>query len=123
MKAPPVRMEVSREEFEDVLARVRETLGEPDDEKLKAAIETLANLTDLVQDREISLQRLRKILFGASTEKTRDVTPASPNPNPTLIGPAPPGNHDDLQSVPLTQLFPPAPRCRRSAPWPARPRT
>ena len=82
MKPPPVRMDVSREEFEGVLARVRERLEEPDYEKLKAAIETLAYLTDLVQDREISLQRLRKILFGDSTEKTRDVTPTPPNPNP-----------------------------------------
>ena len=81
MKPPPVRIEVSREELESVLARVRERLGEPDYEKLKAAIETLAYLTDLVQDREISLQRLRKILFGASTEKTRQVTSAPPNTN------------------------------------------
>ena len=76
MKPAPVRMEVSREELEAVLVRVREMLGEPDYEKLKAAIETLAYLTDLVQDREISLQRLRQILFGASTEKTRQVVPA-----------------------------------------------
>jgi transposase len=76
MKAAPVRIEVSRQELESVLARVRETLGEPDYEKLKAAIETLAYLTDWVQHQEISLQRLRKILFGASTEKTRQVTPA-----------------------------------------------
>ena len=82
MKPPPVRMDVSRDEFEGVLTRARERLEEPDYEKLKAAIETLAYLTDLVQDREISLQRLRKILFGASTEKTCDVTPAPPNPNP-----------------------------------------
>ena len=82
MKPSPVRIDVSRQELEDVLARVRETLGEQDYEKLKAAIETLAYLTDSLQDREISLQRLRKILFGASTEKTRDVTPAPPNPNP-----------------------------------------
>jgi transposase len=79
MKPPPVRMEVSREELEDVLGRVRERLGEPDYEKLKAAIETLAYLTDLVQDREISLQRLRKILFGASTEKTRQVVAGQTN--------------------------------------------
>ncbi len=82
MKPSPVRIDVSRQELEDVLARVRETLGEQDYEKLKAAIETLAYLTDSLQDREISLQRLRKILFGASTEKTRDVTSAPPNPNP-----------------------------------------
>ena len=69
MKAPPVRMDVSREEFEGVLARARERLEEPDYEKLKAAIETLAYLTDLVQDREISLERLRKMLFGASTRE------------------------------------------------------
>jgi hypothetical protein len=76
----PVRIDVSRQELEDVLARVRETLGEQDYEKLKAAIETLAYLTDSLQDREISLQRLRKILFGASTEKTREVTAATPDP-------------------------------------------
>jgi len=79
---PPARIDVSRQELEDVLARVRETLGEQDYEKLKAAIETLAYLTDSLQDREISLQRLRKMLFGASTEKTRVVTPAPSNPNP-----------------------------------------
>lgn len=79
MKPPPVRIDVSRQELESVLVRVRETLGEPDYDKLKAALETLAYLTDLVQDREISLQRLRKILFGASTERTREVAPAPPN--------------------------------------------
>jgi hypothetical protein len=57
MKPPPARVDVSRQELEDILARVRERLGEPDYEKLKAAIETLAYLTDSLQDREISLQR------------------------------------------------------------------
>lgn len=75
MKPPPARMDVSRQELDAVLARVREKLEEADYEKLKAAIETLAYLTDLVQHKEISLARLRKILFGASTEKTRQVTP------------------------------------------------
>ena len=75
MKPPPARMDVSRQELDAVLARVREKLGEADYEKLKAAIETLAYLTDLVQHKEISLARLRKILFGAATEKTRQVTP------------------------------------------------
>jgi transposase len=79
MKPPPVRMDVNRQELEAVLARVRETLGEPDYEKLKAAIETLAYLTDWVQHQEISLARLRKILFGAATEKTRQVTPSPPD--------------------------------------------
>ena len=78
MKPPPVRMEVSQQELEAVLARVRETLGEQDYAKLKAVIETLAYLTDSLQDREISLERLRKTLFGASTEKTRQVAPARP---------------------------------------------
>ena len=39
MKPSPVRIDVSRQELEDVLERVRETLGEQDYEKLKAAIE------------------------------------------------------------------------------------
>ena len=91
MKPPPVRMEVSRQELDAVLTRVRERLGEPDYEKLKAAIETLAYLTDLVQDREISLQRLRKILFGASTEKTRQVVPTPPDTAAERKGAAEPG--------------------------------
>jgi transposase len=90
MKPPPARMDVSRQELDAVLARVRERLEEADYEKLKAAIETLAYLTDLVQHKEISLARLRKILFGAATEKTRQVTPPSSrekrNPRPQEHG-------------------------------------
>lgn len=91
MKPPPARMEVSRQELEAVLARVRETLGEPDYEKLKAAIETLVYLTDLVQDREISLQRLRKILFGVNTERIRQVVPTPPDTTAQRNGEEEPG--------------------------------
>jgi len=79
MKPPPLRIDVNREELESVLAHVREKLGDPDYEMLKAAIGTLAYLTDLVQDREISLLQLRKILLGASTERTWQATPVPPN--------------------------------------------
>lgn len=86
---PPARIHVSRQELEDVLVQVREMLGEQDYVKLKAAIETLAYLTDLVQDREISVQRLRKILFGAGTEKTRDVAPTPASSANSAPEPAP----------------------------------
>jgi len=44
----------------------------PDDHaKLKAALDTLAFLTAELQTKQTSLDRLRRLLFGATTEKTR----------------------------------------------------
>jgi hypothetical protein len=44
-------------------------LSEEEYGQLKAAIETLGYLTQLVEDKDTTIQRLRKILFGAKTEK------------------------------------------------------
>ena len=42
------------------------------DESLKivSVINTLAQMTELLRQKEISIKRLRQIIFGASTEKT-----------------------------------------------------
>ena len=37
------------------------------------ALETLEYLTDLVGDKDTTISKLRKILFGASTEKIRNI--------------------------------------------------
>ena len=48
-------------------------LGVEDREKLQAVVETLVFLTRELESKGTSIQRLRKLLFGASTEKTSRV--------------------------------------------------
>jgi hypothetical protein len=78
------RIELNMKELETILERAREgSLDEDGYTKLKAALETLGYLTDLIGDKETTINRLRKIIFGASTEKTANVLePVSGTTNP-----------------------------------------
>jgi transposase len=68
------RLELNMEELATLLERAKASpLSEQDYHKLKAALETLGYLTQLLEDRKTTIDRLRQILFGASTEKTRNV--------------------------------------------------
>jgi transposase len=78
----------------------------PDDHaKLKAALDTLALVTAELQTTQTSLDRLRRLLFGAKTEKTRTIVgpgaaPDAPGPGaspsaaagPVTAGPPRPGH-------------------------------
>src|SRR5207253_8630343 len=73
-KVPP--LDVTAEELEALLEGVREGLGETGYQKLKAAIRTLGYVTELLREREITLEGLRELLLSpaeASTEKTSQV--------------------------------------------------
>ena len=90
------RVELNPQDLEAHLERARAVLGEEGYEKLKAAVQTLAYLTQLVENKDTTIQRLRQILFGPSTEKTSQVlktepdsAPATPEANPAT----PEGNH------------------------------
>ena len=68
------RIEINMEELKTLLERAKiGPLSESDYHKLKAALETLGYLTQLLEDRQTTIQRLRQILFGASTEKLHTV--------------------------------------------------
>jgi transposase len=68
------RLDVSTEELEALLEQARrEPLGEEGYEKLRAAIRTLAYVTELLQKQETSLAVLRELLCPATTEKTAKV--------------------------------------------------
>src|ERR1019366_9228847 len=69
--APP--LDVTPEELEALLEGVREALGEAGYQKLKAAIRTLSYVTELLENREATLQTLRRLLCQARTEKTEAV--------------------------------------------------
>jgi transposase len=69
--APP--LDVTPEELEALLEGVPEALGEAGYQKLKAAIRTLSYVTELLENREATLQTLRRLLCQARTEKTEAV--------------------------------------------------
>jgi transposase len=71
---PSGRLDVSTEELETLLERARQEPLEPDGyEKLKAAIRTLGYVTELLENREATLETLRRLLCQSSTEKTNEV--------------------------------------------------
>src|SRR3989304_348122 len=74
MKQKIERGEVNMEELKALLERAKTAvLEERDYNQLKAAVETLGYLTQIIEDNKTTIQRLRQILFGASTETSRNV--------------------------------------------------
>lgn len=74
MKRPIERVEVSMQELEEILERAKTSpLTEADCAKLHKAFETLEYLTNMVGDKDTTISKLRKLLFGASTEKIRNL--------------------------------------------------
>jgi transposase len=87
----PTIVDVDMERLDDVLRRAEAALDEEDYALLKAIVESYHYVADLVGDKNTSIARLRKLLFGARTEKTSSVlgkTPADEN------APAPPPKAD-----------------------------
>lgn len=72
-------------------------LTEDEHTKLKAAIGTLAYLTRLLEQKSMSIQRLRQMLFGAATEKTskalKENAPKAPDPHAPADTPEPSAGH------------------------------
>jgi hypothetical protein len=74
-KPPKVDLrEIKLEELKAIIDKTKTaSLSEEDSEKLEAAVETLAFLTNELEKKRVSINRLRQLLFGASTEKTSQV--------------------------------------------------
>lgn len=86
MKHTPV-VELNREELEAMLDSARSRpLQEEEYQKLKGVIETLAYLTGLIEKGKLSVRRLRQMLFGARTEKTRVVLKTEPSAKSSSLG-------------------------------------
>ena len=68
------RMDLDQSELEAILERAKTTpMSEEEYTKLHAAIETLVFLTQELEKKQLSVQRLKQLLFGAATETTRKV--------------------------------------------------
>jgi hypothetical protein len=82
----PQRLVVEMDELEAIVDRAKAALSSDDHDKLKVAMETLAYLTEELEAKGTSLHRLRRILFGPSTEKTRTVCGTDKEPESAGAG-------------------------------------
>jgi transposase len=71
----PEQVEISTEEIAQLLARVKSTLDPEDYEMVVKIVESFVNLSRLLQQKGTTIQRLRSLLFGAKSEKLRNVLP------------------------------------------------
>ena len=63
-------VEVDSDRLEEVLRRAEQSLDEKDAALIRAVFESYAYVTELVEDKNTSIRRLRQLFFGARTEKT-----------------------------------------------------
>ena len=86
MPSTPPIIDVSNAQLEEVLHRVEQSLDEKDVELIRAVFQAYLYVTDLVEDKNTSLRRLRQLLFGARTEKT-DAVVGQPTDRPEAMMP------------------------------------
>ena len=73
MKTGAEQLDVTSEELVALLEGARAFLGETGYQKLHAAIRTLSYVTELLETRQATLDKLRRLLCHSSTEKTKTV--------------------------------------------------
>ena len=59
--------EISEEEIQALLERIRSQVDRQDYEVIEVLIRTMRGFVELLEDKSLSIQRLRRMLFGAST--------------------------------------------------------
>lgn len=82
-KAGKGRIEVDFGELKQILSKVKGMMSDGDFEKLDGAVETLAFLTAEVEAKGATILRLRKLIFGSQSEKTRDIIGSKKKPSST----------------------------------------
>lgn len=69
------RIEVSREEIEQILQRAKLVLAAEDFVRVENIVRSFVHLSALLEQKGTTIQRLRKLLFGSKSEKLRDILP------------------------------------------------
>ena len=104
-RKPPETIEMEVAKFEALLRRAEEGAFEQEDyPTIRAVLESYFYVTNLIDQKSTTIDRLRKLLFGQSTEKTaqvigrRDETPAADSSGPPA---APPDATDSASESPV----------------------
>lgn len=81
MRNAPEIVDVDSRQLEEVLRRVEQSLDEQDSALIRAVFRSYVYVSDLVEDRNTSIRRLRQLFFGSRTEKTDAVVGRAPQPS------------------------------------------
>jgi transposase len=73
MRNSPGLVAVDSKQLEEVLRRVEQSLDEKDSTLIRRVFESYAYVSDLIDDKNTSIRRLRQLFFGKRTEKTATV--------------------------------------------------
>ena len=73
MRNAPEIVEVDNTRLEEVLGRAEQSLDAKDAALIRAVFQSYLYVTDLVEDKNTSIRRLRQLFFGKRTEKTKAV--------------------------------------------------
>ena len=73
MPGPFTRIDLTPNDLDTLLAHARPALADDEYRTLQALVETFRYLTAVLDDHTTTIARLRQILLGAATEKTRQV--------------------------------------------------
>lgn len=73
----PEIMEVGHQQLEDIARRAQDVFDPKEAELIAKVFESYEYLTELIQQKNMSIGRLQKMLFGAKTEKTKQVVGSS----------------------------------------------
>jgi hypothetical protein len=94
-KKPTRRVAVPIDKLQAIVERARtEPLPEADHATLKAAVDTLARLTEELETKTTTLDRVRRLIFGPRTETTDNILGKAQDgqsedataPNPSAVG-------------------------------------
>lgn len=78
----PEIMEVDHKRLKDVADRAKTSLDTEDAELIERVFDSYEYLARLIQEKNMSIGRLQKMVFGAKTEKTEQVVGDSSQPQP-----------------------------------------
>ena len=75
LRPPPLvkAMDVEQKRIADILERTRAVLSEEEHATLSSIVDTVALMQAELQGKDASLERLRRMIFGATTESTRNL--------------------------------------------------
>jgi hypothetical protein len=73
MRDSPETLEVDGAQLEEVLRRAEQALDERDATLIRRLFESYLYISELVEDKNTTIRRLRELFFGQRTEKTKAV--------------------------------------------------
>jgi hypothetical protein len=95
-------LELNQQELEQILDQaLTAPLARDDYDKLRAVLNTLAYMTQLLEKKNTTLERLRQIVFGSSSEKTKRVLPQANSDGGTVPSPHTPQSQEQASEPPL----------------------